>query len=62
MIWLTLSRGLQHHNYNNDNDNHHHHHHHDNDDQADPEQRFTTFVKALQATRLDKEITDYDSE
>ena len=33
-----------------------------NDEQADPEQRFTTFVKALQATRLDKEITDYDSE
>ena len=35
---------------------------HQNDEQADPEQRFTTFVKALQATRLDKEITDYDSE
>ena len=29
--------------------------------QADPEQRFTTFIKALQATRLDKEITDYNS-
>ena len=29
--------------------------------QADPEERFTTFVKALQATRLDKEITDYNS-
>jgi len=29
--------------------------------QADPDQRFTTFVKALQATRLDKEITDYDT-
>jgi hypothetical protein len=30
--------------------------------QADPEGRFTTFVKALQATRIDKEITDYNSE
>ena len=29
--------------------------------QADPEQRFTTFIKALQATRLDREITDYNS-
>merc|ERR1719189_1655754 len=29
--------------------------------QADPEQRFTTFVKALQATRLDREITDYNT-
>jgi len=29
--------------------------------QADPEGRFTTFIKALQATRLDKEITDYNT-
>ena len=28
---------------------------------ADPEGRFTTFIKALQATRLDKEITDYNT-
>ena len=34
---------------------------HLNVSQADPEGRFTTFIKALQATRLDKEITDYNS-
>ena len=46
--------------------NHHNHHitiiNWSDEKQADPDQRFTTFVKALQATRLDKEITDYDSE
>lgn len=29
---------------------------------ADPEQRFTTFVKALKATKLDRELSDYSSE
>ena len=29
--------------------------------EADPERRFTTLVKALRATKLDKEISDYSS-
>ena len=28
---------------------------------SDPEKRFTTFIKALRATKLDKEIKDYQS-
>ena len=28
---------------------------------ADPEKRFTTFIKALKATKLDREIKDYQS-
>ena len=29
--------------------------------ESDPEQRFTTLLKALKATKLDKEISDYKS-
>ena len=29
--------------------------------ESDPEQRFTTLLKALKATKLDKEISDYRS-
>ena len=28
---------------------------------SDPEKRFTTFIKALKATKLDKELKDYKS-
>ena len=28
---------------------------------SDPEKRFTTFIKALKATKLDKEIKDFTS-
>ena len=30
--------------------------------EADPQQRFTTFLKALKATKLDRDISDYSSE
>ena len=29
---------------------------------SDPEKRFTTFIKALKATKLDREIKDFTSE
>jgi hypothetical protein len=29
--------------------------------ESDPQQRFTTFLKALRATKLDREISDYSS-